>query len=292
MPRIKEATLEEHRRNTMNALLDSAEAIMREQGADGLTPAAVSRGAGIARNSIYRYVHDMKDLRRGLMKRHLPEWIDTLNNALDGLDDPVEVIATWVRVNLEQSVIHGHEWLMRLPVDDAEEYAKRQRENDDSKDGRGNPVGSGAITGDDKDPHDTDGDPDFSIPYVDPYCGKSLKARQTRIRQSDKEDCAPGAVNGGDQRQEQDAPEHGAGTGEQPLQPGQPSLHEQVNAPIVQAWERLKPSAPEVGVALTKGLVSSGMRLLSETTQAEQSQQAIIADIDRATRALIGVLRE
>jgi AcrR family transcriptional regulator len=251
MPRIKEATLEEHRRNTMNALLDSAETIMREQGSDALTPAAVSRGAGIARNSIYRYVRDMQDLRRGLMNRHLPDWLDALSEALSTLDDPADVIATWVRVNLEQSVIHGHEWLTHLPTDDAEKQTRRHRKNGESSQERQD---------------NADDDPTFSVPYVDPYCGKPLATHSLRS--------------------------HNDATGEQPSNAGQPSLHERVNAPIEHAWEQLRPSDPKVGVALTTSMVSSGMRLLSECTQAKEKQQTTITDIVRATRALVVALSE
>ncbi|WEV69315.1 TetR/AcrR family transcriptional regulator [Bifidobacterium sp. ESL0775] len=227
MPRINEANLEEHRRHTMNALLDSAEKIMREQGGDALTPANVSKGAGIARNSIYRYVKDMKDLRRQLMARHMPKWIDALEEGLGGVTDPAEIVVQWVRINLEQSVLQGHDWMTQIPLSDAQTYR------------------------------------DDKVLWPKP---------ENTASDGDKaDDTSPN---------------------DQPLEPTQPSLHERVNAPIVAAWGKLCPENPQVGIALTEGLVSSGMRLLSGKEQTEGTRTVAINDIERASRAIVGELRE
>lgn len=232
MPRISEANLEEHRRSTMNALLDCAEQIVKTQGNDALTPAAVGEGAGIARNSIYRYVKNMDDLRRKLLQRHLPDWRKALEDGLVGVSDPVEVIAVWVRINLEQTSIHGHGWMMRLHA-------------------------TGNATA-----HASKPDP-----------GPSLKS----------ENAAATAATGHASPDNTDTAN--ADTG------GKPDFHASIAMPIIRAWRQLCPSSPRTGAALTRGLVSSGMRLL-ESARDDDQAHAVIFQIEQAARAVAQALRE
>ncbi|WEV74121.1 TetR/AcrR family transcriptional regulator [Bifidobacterium sp. ESL0798] len=264
MPRINEANLEEHRRHTMNALLDSAETIMREQGGEALTPANVSRGAGIARNSIYRYVKDMKDLRRQLMARHMPQWVAALEKGLGGVTDPAEIIVQWVKINLEQSILQGHDWMTQIPLSDAETY----RDDKDLWPKPGN---------DNDDDHETE---DRSAANCAQSAGNDENVTGNVSRCPI--DISSAALREGDAQAPTD----------QPLEPTQPSLHERINAPIVRAWGQLSPASPQVGIATTEGLVSSGMKLLSGKKQTEELQAAEIDDIERAIRAIVKELRE
>lgn len=112
MPKIAAPTLAQHRETVRTALVDAAEAILRD--GQPLTAGAVSSSAGIARNSIYRYVDSVDDLRGLVLLRYLPAWEEALGAALAGITDPGERIVTWVRVNLEQSLTSGHSWLMEM----------------------------------------------------------------------------------------------------------------------------------------------------------------------------------
>ncbi|WEV72356.1 TetR/AcrR family transcriptional regulator [Bifidobacterium sp. ESL0790] len=280
MPRINEANLEEHRKRTMNALLDSAETIMREQGSDALTPAAVSKGAGIARNSIYRYVRDMRDLRRKLMDRHMPEWIETLERALEGISDPADVVTTWVRVNLEQAVAQGHDWMTRIPLDDAEEYSENGELWRQRGDGRAGEDGESGQDGQD----DSASQEGAETSSVD-NSGAAPTPETTQDTQDTRDKLAandPFCTKRGVARSE----------GEQPSDPKQLTIHQRVNAPIVRAWNELSPSAPKVGISLTEGIVSSGMRLLSGKNVTAEKRDATIDEIERSTRAVIETLRE
>lgn len=95
-------------------LVDAAEQILRSGDPDALTASAVSSAVGIARNSIYRYVDSVDDLRGLVLARHLPDWLDAVENALSTVDDPADRIAVWVRANVEQAARSGHGWLMGL----------------------------------------------------------------------------------------------------------------------------------------------------------------------------------
>lgn len=114
VPRINAATVKEHRANVQSALVDAAERILREQGPEALTASAVTVSAGIARNSIYRYVESVDDLRGLVLARHLPQWMTAVGSAVEGIDDPLERICTWSRANLEQAAHTGHGWLMAV----------------------------------------------------------------------------------------------------------------------------------------------------------------------------------
>ncbi|GAB48210.1 TetR/AcrR family transcriptional regulator [Mobilicoccus pelagius] len=115
MPRIAAATVREHRENVRTALVDAAESIARSEGVEGLTAGAVTKAAGIARNSIYRYVDSVDDLRGLVLERHLPGWTSAVTEAVeDAGDDPAARILAWADANLVQAADTGHGWLMDL----------------------------------------------------------------------------------------------------------------------------------------------------------------------------------
>lgn len=114
MPKIDAPTVAEHRANVQRKLVDAAEAILRAGEPEELTAAAVTAAAGIARNSIYRYVDSVDDLRGLVLERHLPAWLDAVAGELAGIDDPADRIVVWVEANLRQAARSGHGWLMGL----------------------------------------------------------------------------------------------------------------------------------------------------------------------------------
>lgn len=114
MPKISAPTVAEHRTMVQQQLVDAAEQILRSRQPDALTASAVTHAVGIARNSIYRYVDSVDDLRGLVLARHLPSWLDAVENELASIEDPADRIAVWVRANVEQADRSGHGWLMSL----------------------------------------------------------------------------------------------------------------------------------------------------------------------------------
>lgn len=114
MPRISAATVAEHRAIIQTKLVDAAEEILRSGEPEKLTATAVARAAGIARNSIYRYVDSVDDLRGMVLARSLPGWLEAVDAALVEVDDPVERIVVWTGANLRESARSGHGWLMLM----------------------------------------------------------------------------------------------------------------------------------------------------------------------------------
>lgn len=114
MPKIAAATVAEHREQVMGRLVDAAESLLRDNPGQTLTAATVSAQAGIARNSIYRYVDHVDDLRGLVLARYLPGWLAAVQRACDDASTPAERVLAWMRANLEQAAYSGHGWLMGI----------------------------------------------------------------------------------------------------------------------------------------------------------------------------------
>jgi hypothetical protein len=259
MPRINEPTLEEHRRKTLNALLDCAEDIIRYQGDKALTPAAVSEGAGIARNSIYRYVRNMDDLRRMLLMRHLPEWERSLRDGLEGVSDPVDIIGVWVRINIEQASIHGHGWMTKMHVSDTSGTAATCPH---ASANTGN-VGSSGIS------------------VSSHMLSSDSSTSSTQLLDSAR--ISPSSSATSSSMPSSTAPEPSFDTTKDSN--GKPNFHTVIAQPILNAWYQLAPSSAHIGTALTRGLVASGMHLL-ENAQDDTESDRIIMQTEIAARAI------
>lgn len=110
MPKIQAATVAEHRAQVQVRLVDATEQLMRA--GRPLTAAAVASGAGIARNSIYRYVASVDELRDQVIDRYLPQWLDVVDAAMASAPTATDRISVWVHANLRQAADSGHGWLM------------------------------------------------------------------------------------------------------------------------------------------------------------------------------------
>lgn len=129
MPRIAAATVAEHRAQVEAALVDAAERLLRAE--EPLTAAAVTRAAGIARNSIYRYVDSIDDLRHLVVARHLPDWVAAVTREVHRAEGPAARIRAFVSANITQAARSGHGWLMGV-ARDAPPRAGREAAVDDA----------------------------------------------------------------------------------------------------------------------------------------------------------------
>ncbi|WP_124054443.1 TetR/AcrR family transcriptional regulator [Arcanobacterium ihumii] len=114
MPSISAPTVKEHHRIMFGKLIDAAEEILRERGPEDLTAGAVAKVAGIARNSIYRYVSSVDDLRILVLERYLPQWQDAVDDAINRDSTPQEQILALAVVSLELARSTGHSWLISV----------------------------------------------------------------------------------------------------------------------------------------------------------------------------------
>ena len=115
MPKINADTLEEHRSKVMKDLLDGTERILLSHGSRRLTTAAVAAEAGIARNSIYRYVHSVDDLVEMVLTRGFEEWTAQVRAAADAAPDARSAVIAYVHSNLTQAFSGQHGLQQALP---------------------------------------------------------------------------------------------------------------------------------------------------------------------------------
>jgi AcrR family transcriptional regulator len=111
MPKIAAATVAEHRAQVLERLVNAAERIL-QSGTGQLTAGAVTAEAGIARNSVYRYVDSIEDLRTLVVARHLPAWLSAVDSAMARAHAPLDRVLAWVHANLDEASGNNHAWLM------------------------------------------------------------------------------------------------------------------------------------------------------------------------------------
>lgn len=114
MPKISAPTVKEHHENVFEKLVNAAEGILRSNGGGTLTAAAVAQQAGIARNSIYRYVKSVDELRFHVLDRYLPIWTAAVNAHLEKDSSPHEQILTIAYESVAMAQTTGHAWLINV----------------------------------------------------------------------------------------------------------------------------------------------------------------------------------
>lgn len=114
MPRIAAPTLREHRDRMRDRLIDAAESLLRDPGRPALTASAVAERAGIARNSIYRYVDSVDALAELVIQRHAPRWIADVRAAMAAAPTPAAQVLAYGGAVLAVVAQPDHEWLMTL----------------------------------------------------------------------------------------------------------------------------------------------------------------------------------
>ncbi|MCF2527016.1 TetR/AcrR family transcriptional regulator [Yinghuangia soli] len=101
MPRITAATVADHRANQRSALLQAARDLLLTDGAGAVTFTAVAERAGLARNSVYKYFADRRDLLTALVADATPRWTGPIRVAMEAADTPADRIAAFVTAQLE-----------------------------------------------------------------------------------------------------------------------------------------------------------------------------------------------
>lgn len=112
MPRIAAASVREHRAQMQAKLIDAAEQILQSGGT--LTAGEVAAATGIARNSVYRYVDSIDDLRILVANKRLPEWSGSIVEAMDAAEGPSEKVVAYVAATLREAAPGGRTWVMRM----------------------------------------------------------------------------------------------------------------------------------------------------------------------------------
>jgi AcrR family transcriptional regulator len=100
MPRIRAASVAEHRTMQRRALLDAARALLAEGGTEALTFPALAERTGLARSSVYEYFRSRAAVVEELCAVDFPVWAAEVEAAMRDAETPAEKIEAYVRTQL------------------------------------------------------------------------------------------------------------------------------------------------------------------------------------------------
>ena len=84
MPRLWNDTIEAHRRDVRNAILDAAGALANEHGVLAATMSRIAEAAGIGRATLYKYFPDAEAVLHAWHERHIEEHLEQLTELASG----------------------------------------------------------------------------------------------------------------------------------------------------------------------------------------------------------------
>ena len=97
MPRIIGGSLREHRAQTRRKLFAALDSLMTERGFDAITLADIAAAAGIGRTAVYNHFPDKEEILLAFIGHETQLYVQSLERALAGVDDPIAQLRTYVR---------------------------------------------------------------------------------------------------------------------------------------------------------------------------------------------------
>ncbi|CAN5761646.1 hypothetical protein BH24ACT15_BH24ACT15_11900 [soil metagenome] len=101
MPSLWADSLDEHRALVLDRLLNAYEDVRKDVGVDGVTLAAVTRQAGLARSAVYNYVGDKHGLILAHAERVMGRAVARLRTAVAQAPTPEDKLVAYVRLTLQ-----------------------------------------------------------------------------------------------------------------------------------------------------------------------------------------------
>ena len=100
MPRIAAPTNAAQREQTQRKILNAFGELLFTHGLPGLTMTDVARTAGVGRTAVYNYFADLEQLLVAYALDETGRFVIDLKAQLDGLENPVDRLAVYVRAQL------------------------------------------------------------------------------------------------------------------------------------------------------------------------------------------------
>lgn len=97
MPKIVGASLAEHREQVRARLFAALASLMAESGFDAVSLADIAARAGVGRTAVYNHFPDKEALLLAFIEDETSSYVATLEEALDGVEDPEEQLRVYVR---------------------------------------------------------------------------------------------------------------------------------------------------------------------------------------------------
>lgn len=92
MPRLWTQTIETHRREVGDAILDATAALVAEHGLRGVTMSQIATEAGIGRATLYKYFPDVESILIAWHERHVSGHLVDLAQLSQDADDPRQAL--------------------------------------------------------------------------------------------------------------------------------------------------------------------------------------------------------
>ncbi len=100
VPRIRAASVAEHRSMQRGALLDAARSLLSEGGTEALTFPALAERTGLARSSVYEYFRSRAAVVEELCEVDFPVWAAEVEAAMEAAPTPTDKVEAYVRAQL------------------------------------------------------------------------------------------------------------------------------------------------------------------------------------------------
>lgn len=100
VPRIRAASVAEHRSMQRGALLDAARSLLSEGGTEALTFPALAERTGLARSSVYEYFRSRGAVVEELCEVDIPVWAAEVQAAMEREATPEAKVEAYVRTQL------------------------------------------------------------------------------------------------------------------------------------------------------------------------------------------------
>ncbi|MBP2585020.1 AcrR family transcriptional regulator [Streptomyces sp. PvR006] len=126
MPRIRAASVAEHRTMQRGALLDAARALLSEGGTEALTFPALAERTGLARSSVYEYFRSRAAVVEELCAVDFPVWAAEVEVAMDSADTPQGKVEAYVRKQLELVGDRRHRAVVAISASELDDGAREK----------------------------------------------------------------------------------------------------------------------------------------------------------------------
>jgi AcrR family transcriptional regulator len=130
MPRLWNETLEEHRREVREAVLDTTAALVDAHGLLSVTMSQIAEETGIGRATLYKYFPDVESILRAWHERQITGHLEHLADVRDGAGEAgarlEAVLEAYALISHESRRHHGTELAAFLHGDDQVVRAEHQ----------------------------------------------------------------------------------------------------------------------------------------------------------------------
>ena len=130
MPKLWSETVETHRRDVRDAIVETTVALVKERGLLSMTMSTIAEETGIARATLYKYFPDVATILRSWHRRQIEHHLDRLAEVRDraaGSDQRLRgVLETYALLLHEARRHHGSEVAAVLHQDEQVTQARRQ----------------------------------------------------------------------------------------------------------------------------------------------------------------------